>query len=222
MDTRLSSVVLRVAAAAERAGRSADSVRVVAVTKDASDAALLAIYDAGARDFGENRSEHLAARAGLLPDDIRWHFIGRLQGNKVKTVRPIVHLLHSLDRSALAAYWSEDAKTVPPALVQVNVSGEPQKAGVAPVDTARLVGEATHAGIEVRGLMTVPPVVSDAEGSRRHFVALRDLRDRLQGEFPTLRELSMGMSDDYEVAVEEGATILRVGRAIFPPSPEKG
>lgn len=222
MDTRLSAVVLRVAAAAKRAGRAAGSVRVVAVTKDASDAALLAVYEAGGRDFGENRADHLVARASLLPEDIRWHFIGRLQGNKVKTVRPVVHLLHSLDRPALAAYWTDGAKTVPPALVQVNVSGEPQKAGVAPGDAARLVEEAIGAGIDVRGLMTIPPVVSDAEGSRPHFAALRELRDRLQGEFPTLRELSMGMTDDYEVAVEEGATILRVGRAIFRASPEEG
>ncbi len=222
MDTRLNSVVLRVAAAAERAGRAADSVRIVAVTKDASDAALLTVYAAGARDFGENRADSLAGRAGRLPGDIRWHFIGRLQGNKVKVVRPIVHLLHSLDRSALAAYWSEDAATVPAALVQVNVSGEPQKAGVASADTARLVAEALRAGIDVRGLMTVPPIVDDPADSRRHFAALRNLRDRLQGEFPTLRELSMGMTDDYEVAVEEGATILRVGRAIFRASPEEG
>lgn len=222
MDTGLSVVRHRVAAAAVRGGRAVESVVLVAVSKEASDGAVLAAYEAGVRDFGENRADDLADRVGRAPEDIRWHFVGRLQGNKVRRVRPLVHLLHSLDRSALTTYWAQGAGGPPPALVQVNVSGEPQKAGVPPGEAAPLIDAALGLGIEVRGLMTIAPLAGSAEEARPHFAALRELRDRLHREFPTVTELSMGMTDDYEVAVEEGATILRVGRAIFRASPEEG
>ena len=222
MDTGLSSVRLRVAAAAARSGRSPASVVVVAVSKSASDGAVLAAHEAGVRDFGENRAHDLTDRVPRLPGDIRWHFVGRLQTNKVPRVRPVVHLLHSLDRLELASSWVRGGGVSPPALVQVNVSGEPQKAGIFPGDAAPLIDAALGMGIDVRGLMTIPPLATSGEAARPHFAALRELRDRLRGEFPTLTELSMGMTDDFEVAVEEGATILRVGRAIFRVSPEEG
>lgn len=218
----LNSVRERIAAAAERAGRDPAAVRLVVVTKDAPDAAVRHVHEAGERDFGENRAASLAERAAALPTDIRWHLIGRLQGNKVRRVRPLVHLLHSLDRTDLAGYWAAPGLPAPPVLVEVNVSGEPQKAGVSPEEAPELVAAAADRGLVVVGLMTVAPAAADPEAVRPHFAALRRLRDRLAADHPGLIELSMGMSDDFEVAIEEGATILRVGRAIFSSYPEEG
>jgi pyridoxal phosphate enzyme (YggS family) len=213
--TGLSAVRAAVAAAAERVGRDPASITIVGVSKYASDAAVLAAYDEGLRDFGENRADDFVARAALLPSDVRWHFVGRLQGNKVRRVRPITHLLHSLDREDLARYWIKGPGRPPPALVEVNVGGEPQKGGVASPQAGRLVESAVRLGVEVRGLMTVPPPGEVAESSRPYFAALRRLRDEIAAAHPSVCELSMGMTDDYPVAVEEGATVLRVGRAIF-------
>jgi len=203
--------------AAARAGRDPAGITLVAVSKTATDDQVLDAYRSGHRDFGENRAGDLVERAARLPDDIRWHFVGRLQGNKVRRVRPIVHLLHSLDRADLAGYWVKGPGMPPPVLVQVNVAGEAQKAGVEPEEAADLVDEAAGLGLDVRGLMTMPPAVSDPEEARPYFRHLAALRDRLALRRPGLVELSMGMTDDFEVAVEEGATLLRVGRAIFGP-----
>lgn len=221
MDTGLSAVRGRIAAAAGRVGRDPAEVTLVGVCKGVPDAAVRAVYDAGLRDFGENRAAALVERAPMLPEDIRWHFIGRLQGNKVRRVCHLVHLLHSLDRVDLARYWAREA-TPPPVLVEVNVAGEAAKAGVASGEAEALVAAATDVGLEVRGLMTMAPLATDPEAARPHFAALRHLRDRIVLRHPTVTELSMGMTDDFEVAVEEGATILRVGRAIFRSSPKEG
>lgn len=218
----LREVWQRVDAAAARSGRHPDTIRLVAVSKGQSDTAIVAAFEQGVRDFGENRAPDLSARIGRTPADIRWHFVGRLQGNKVNRVRPLVHLLHSLDRTELAEYWARGSSPAPPALIEVNTSGEPEKAGVVPGEVPGLIAVALRLGIEVRGLMTMAPRGASGELARPSFAALGELRDRLQPEFPGLTELSMGMSDDYEVAVEEGATILRVGRAIFQSSPEEG
>ncbi len=212
----------RVAAAAARAGRDPAGITIVAVSKEASRPALEAVYAAGVRDFGENRASGLIDHAAWVPDDARWHFIGRLQGNKVRLVLPLVRLLHSLDRLELAAYWAGPGLPAPPVLVQVNVAADPAKAGSGIAEAPTLVAAAEAAGLVVRGLMTIAPAADDPEAGRPHFAALRSLRDRLQVAHPTLIELSMGMSDDFEVAVEEGATILRVGRAIFRSYPEEG
>lgn len=220
MVAGLTAVRSRVAAAAERSGRRPAEVTLVVVGKDAAPDDLRAAYAAGVRDFGENRADQLVGRVAVMPQDVRWHFIGRLQRNKVARVRPVVWLLHSLDRLRLVERWCADGPP-PPALVQVDVSGEPQKAGVVPSEVAGLVAAALTAGIEVRGLMTMAPFDRDPETARPHFAALRLLRERLLPDFSGLTELSMGMSGDFEVAVEEGATILRVGRAIFRPSPEE-
>jgi pyridoxal phosphate enzyme (YggS family) len=218
---RLTEVRERIAAAARRAGRDPSEITLVAVSKTADDAAVLDAYRAGQRDFGENRAGELAERAPRLPSDIRWHFIGRLQRNKARRVRPVTHLLHSLDRPRLVDAWAKGAGSPPPALVQVNVAGEEQKAGVTVDEAADLVDAATRMGIEVRGLMTMPPVVDDPETARPWFEALADLGARLRRDRPHLTELSMGMTDDFEVAVESGATLLRIGRAIFGPFPER-
>jgi len=211
----LSEILDRIAAAAARAGRDPADIALVAVTKTASPAAIRAAYDTGHRDFGENREVGLAAGSVLLPPDARWHMIGRLQGNKVRKVRPIVTLLHSLDRPELAGYWAKGPGLPPPVLVQVNIGGDPNKAGVAPDGAAELVEVAAGLGLDVVGLMTVPPLARSPEDARPMFRAMAVLRDQLAGDHPGLTGLSMGMTDDFEVAVEEGATILRVGRAIF-------
>jgi uncharacterized pyridoxal phosphate-containing UPF0001 family protein len=135
-------------------------------------------------------------------------------------VRRDAALLHSMDRTGLAERWA--GESVPPVLVQVNVASEPQKAGVDPLQAPALVERCHELGIEVRGLMTVPPRVDRAADAARWFSALRDLRDQIAVNHPGVTELSMGMTDDFEVAVAEGATILRVGRAIFDPFDDKG
>lgn len=217
MASGLTTVRSVVAAAAERSGRDPGSVTLVAVSKEASDDAVLAAHAAGVDDFGENRADALADRSVTLPDTIRWHFIGRLQTNKVRRVRPVVSLLHSLDRPSLAEQWLKGAGAPPPVLVQVNVSGESNKAGVEPGEAHGFVDSAVALGLDVRGLMTMAPLHPDPEASRPHFAVLRRLRDEIRERHPSVRGLSMGMSGDYEVAVEEGATLLRVGRAIFGP-----
>jgi len=217
---RLSQVRERIAAAAARAGRSPTEVTLVAVSKTADTDGLRAAYEAGQRDFGENRAARLVEVSALLPAEARWHLVGRLQGNKVPRVRPVVSLLHSLDRPELAGYWVKGPGLPPPVLVQVNVSGEGAKGGVAPGEAEALVAFASELGIEVRGLMTIPPLPGRPEDSRPYFRSLAALRARLAARWPGLTELSMGMTEDFEVAVEEGATLLRVGRAIFGPSPE--
>jgi pyridoxal phosphate enzyme (YggS family) len=218
----LSEVQERTAAAAARAGRSCAGITVVAVSKTAGPGMLRAAHEVGHRDFGENRAAVFAERAAALPGDVRWHFIGRLQGNKVRQVRPVAHLLHSLDRADLAGYWVKGPGLPPPVLVQVNVAGEPGKAGVLPQEAEGLVAVAAGLGLEVRGLMTIPPVSGRPEDSRPYFRDLAVLGERLARRWPGLTELSMGMTDDFEVAVEEGATLLRVGRAIFGPFPDNG
>ena len=219
---RLSEVRERIAAAATRAGRAPEDVKLVAVSKTAGPGALRAAYDAGQRDFGENRASRLVEMAGLLPGDVRWHFLGRLQGNKVGRVRPVIHLLHSLDRAELAGYWMKGPGFPPPVLIQVNVAAEAAKGGVPPGEAESLVEAAAGLGLEVRGLMTIPPLPGGPEDSRPHFRELAALGARLARRWPGLIELSMGMTEDFEVAVEEGATLLRVGRAIFGPFPESG
>jgi pyridoxal phosphate enzyme (YggS family) len=217
---RLTEVRAGIRVACERSGRDPASVVLVAVSKTADDAGIMAAYREGQRDFGENRAGELAERAPRLPADIRWHFIGRLQGNKVRRVRPVTHLLHSLDRPELVSYWAKGAGAPPPVLVEVNIAGEAQKAGVEPEEAADLVGEASAMGLDVRGLMTMAPLVDDPEEVRPVFRELAELRAGLARRWAALTELSMGMTDDFEVAVEEGATILRIGRAIFGPFAE--
>jgi hypothetical protein len=221
MATGLTAVRQRIAAAAGRAGRDPAEIVLVGVSKYATAGDVRAAFDEGLHDFGENRAQELADRAALLPT-ARWHFVGRLQGNKVRLVRPITHLLHSLDRVGLAEHWVKGPGSPPPVLVQVNLAGERQKGGFAPEDANALVSAAEQLGLEVVGLMTVPPAADDPDDSRPWFRRLREMRDLIRGEHPAVNELSMGMSDDFEVAVEEGATVLRVGRAIFDPFHDKG
>lgn len=215
-------VMERVGDAASRVGRSPDDVVVVAVSKERSVDEIMAVYDEGHRDFGENRANELATKAAALPGDIRWHFVGALQTNKARVVRPLATLLHSMDRESLALAWLKGRDLPPPVLVQVNVGGEEQKSGVDPGAALDLVRRAVELGLTVKGLMTVPPIALDPEESRPHFRRLATLGREVSALWPEAGELSMGMTDDFEVAIEEGASIIRVGRAIFETTKDPG
>jgi hypothetical protein len=209
------NVVTRMTVAAERVGRDPSSITLVAVSKAKSVADIEAIYGLGHRDFGENRAQEMAEKAARLPEDIRWHFVGGLQTNKARLIRPITHLLHSMDRPSLAGAWAKGSGLAPPVLLQVNTGHELQKSGVAPDDARSTLSEVLSLGLDVRGLMAIPPLTEDPEAQRPHFAMLRKLRSELAAEHPGIIELSMGMTDDFEIAIEEGSSIIRVGRAIF-------
>jgi pyridoxal phosphate enzyme (YggS family) len=205
----------RVAEAASASGRDPASVRVVTVSKGRSIEEIMQLHRAGVRDFGENRAQELAHKAPLAPDDIRWHFIGPLQSNKVRIVRPVASMLHSLDRVELATAWMKGQGNPPPVLLEVNVAMEPQKHGVAPADVMATLERLSALDVPVHGLMAIPPLVDRPEAARPFFARLRQLRDLAALRWPSVSELSMGMSDDFEVAITEGATLIRIGRAIF-------
>ena len=207
---RLAAVRERVADAAGRAGRPADAVRLVVVTKGVPPPVVQAAIDAGATDLGENRAQELLAKAPELTGRPAWHFIGRLQRNKVAALAPLISLWQSVDRLELGRTIAGRAPGAA-VLAEVNVADDPAKAGVAPAEAPALVDGLREAGLAVEGLMTIPAAGRDP---RPAFAALTALADRLG-----LGEVSMGMSDDFEAAVEEGATIVRVGRAIFGPRP---
>jgi hypothetical protein len=211
----LESVRTRIAAAANRAGRSADDVTLVIVSKGQSVETINALYEQGERDFGENRAQELTAKVDHLPGDIRWHFVGPLQSNKVRMVRPIVTLLHSLDRPELGQAWIKGPGLSPPALLQVNVGREPQKHGVDPEDVVRIFGDLISIGVDLTGLMAIPPAADNAEATRSDFAEMHRLATLVATAHAGRTSLSMGMTDDFEVAIEEGATFVRVGRAIF-------
>jgi PLP dependent protein len=211
----LGTVRNRIRAASARCGRSGEEVTLVVVTKGQSVEAIRALYERGERDFGENRAQELAVKVDRLPPDVRWHFVGPLQSNKVRIVRPNVTLLHSLDRRELGPAWIKGPGLAPPALLQVNIGGEPQKHGVDPTEVVRVFGELIAIGVDLVGLMAIPPLAAGAEASRPFFREMRKLGAQLRDVDPGASALSMGMTDDFEVAIEEGATLVRVGRAIF-------
>lgn len=215
-------VMDRVAEAAGRAGRSPEDVIVVAVSKTMSPSDIIAVYEQGHRDFGENRAGELAGKTPELPDDIKWHFVGHLQSNKARTLRGVTHLLHSMDRKSLGKAWMKGPGLPPPVLAQVNVGDESQKSGVDAAEVSDAIRWMVEMGLDVRGLMAIPPMPAHPEDSRKYFRMLREIRDRAEEEHPAVVELSMGMTDDFEVAIEEGASIIRVGRAIFGPRKPTG
>ena len=212
---KLDEVRARIADAADRSGRRLDDVTLVAVSKGQPIAAIRAAYDAGHRDFGESRAQEFVAKAVELPSDINWHFIGPLQRNKVRLVRPSVVLIHSMDRRKLAAAWLKGPGQAPPALLQINVGREPQKAGVDPDRAYEELGAIVALGVDIVGLMAIPPHLSNPDAVRPYFAELVALADRLRSADVPLPVLSMGMTEDYETAIEEGSTMIRVGRAIF-------
>lgn len=205
----------RIRAACEQAGRVRDSVELIAVTKGHDPGEIRRLYDQGQRDFGENRAQELRDKTDELPGDIRWHFIGPLQSNKVRIVRPAVVALHSMDRSSLATAWLKGPGDPPPVYLQVNIGSEEQKSGVDPGEVAAFCDRLVDLGHTVLGLMAIPPLSDDPEDARPYFRELRRLRDEIVLAHPSVTGLSMGMTDDFEVAISEGATSIRVGRAIF-------
>jgi hypothetical protein len=214
----------RIRDAAQRAGRDAEEVTLVAVSKGSAAEQVLRAAAAGQRDFGENRADEAAAKAAEVGrragSAVRWHFVGRLQRNKVKKIAGVVDVVHSVDRVSLAQEIGARAGHPVDVLVEVNVSGEASKGGVAPDDVEPLVEQiAAVEGVRVTGLMTMAPRVALPADARPYFRRLAKLRDELDRRFPGvgIRDLSMGMSQDYEIAVEEGATLVRVGTAIFGP-----
>ncbi len=220
---RLELVQQRLAAASVRASVPSEVITLIAVTKTWSSEIAAHAVRAGAMDLGENRVQEAAAkRTGVPP--ARWHLIGPLQSNKARLALETFDMVHTVDRPRiagrlerlLAEHWPDRRL---PVLLEINVGQEPQKAGVLPEDAEALARLTLgHPHLELRGLMCIPPFSRSAEDSRPHFANLRTLRDDLQQRLGTsLPELSMGMSHDFEVAVEEGATMVRVGTAIFGP-----
>jgi PLP dependent protein len=217
----LEQVRVRIRAAAEACGRAASDVKLVAVSKTHPAAKIREAYAAGQRDFGENYVQELLKKAEELRDltELRWHLIGHLQRNKARHVVGLVAMLHTVDTPELAlelakrtAGFSDRRLEV---LVEVRIAGEQQKHGVDPAELGSLL-DAIDAlpALSLRGLMCVPPLTEDAAAARQHFDALRQLRDQ-HGGVTRLPELSMGMTQDLEHAVAAGATLVRVGTAIF-------
>ena len=208
----LAAVRARMSSAAQRAGRDPETVRLIAATKTKPAALVRAAIDAGATDIGENYVQEASAKRAEVGDGARWHLIGHLQRNKAARAVEVFDCVQTVDSAALGAALSRHAaaqgRTLR-VLIEVRLGGEATKNGVEPDELPALVEALRLPSLLVDGLMTVPPP-GDPESARRHFRTLREWRDRLG-----LRELSMGMSDDFEVAIEEGATMVRVGRAIF-------
>ena len=212
----------RMEAACVRAGRSGGDVTLVAVTKYAELDWVRALVGLGVTDLGESRPQQLVSRAGLLPPDVRWHLIGHLQRNKVESILPAVDRIHSVDSVRLIEAINTGARKLglrPRLMLEVNVSGEPSKDGFDPADLLSAWPAICHLeSIAVGGLMTMAPLGDHVEAARPVFRALRELRDRLvdaSGGASLLPDLSMGMSGDFEIGIEEGATLVRVGSGLF-------
>lgn len=223
LERNLQEVRRRIAEAAARSGRTAQAVTLVAVTKTVDAGLARTLCELGVRDIGENRVQEARAKAVQLADcPIRWHMIGHLQTNKARPAVRLFSLIHSVDNPRLAQALQRRAQQDGlelPVLIEVNTSGEASKFGVPPEEAAELAAAVDACErLQLRGLMTMAPIVEQAGEARPCFRRLRELRDHLNGSLPlrrALTELSMGMSQDYEVAVEEGATMVRIGSALF-------
>lgn len=217
---RVEQVRARIAAACARCGRSVEDVKLVAVSKTHPPEAVEAVAACGIMVFGENKVQEAKAKIPLCPSHLSWHLVGHLQTNKVKPAVELFDMIHSVDSARLLEAIDracDAAGRRMKVLLEVNVSGESSKFGVKPEDVPALVRAAGPLPrIELLGLMTMPPFAEEVEKARPHFRALRALRDRCQQELGVpLPELSMGMTNDFEVAIEEGSTMVRVGTAIF-------
>ena len=216
----LETVRAVIAESERRSGRLAGSVELIAVSKTHPPEIVRQAVDAGQLLFGENRVQEAKAKIPDLPAKLRWHLIGHLQTNKIRQALPLFEVIHGVDSVELLHEIQRIAGDLglhPRVLLQLNVAGESSKYGFSPQRLLSEVEQISRADrVQIEGLMTIPPLAPNAEDSRRYFVQLRQLRDRLETEFRfPLPHLSMGMSGDYGVAVEEGATYVRVGTAIF-------
>ncbi len=216
------NVLKNVHNACERAGRKTDDVTLIAVSKTKPVEMLQEIYDCGCRDFGENKVQEIMDKYEKLPNDIRWHMIGHLQTNKVKYIVDKVYMIHSVDSIKLAKEISKEAvkkNVAVKVLLEVNVAKEETKFGLLTEEVLDFYKEVIDLpGLKVCGLMTIAPYVENSEENRQHFVKLKQLMVDIESEKTdniSVGELSMGMTGDYEVAVEEGATLVRVGTGIF-------
>lgn len=216
----LEQVRAKISEAATKSNRSPDEIALIAVSKTHEAEKVRAAFDAGQEIFGESKVQEARAKIPLLPSALRWHFIGRLQKNKVRYALPLFELFQSVDSLALAGNMNriaEEEGLHVRVLLEVNVAGEGSKIGFTADQLQAEFERINSLGrITVEGLMTIPPFAEEAEASRKYFVALRELREKMQEQFQVrLPQLSMGMSQDYAVAIEEGATMVRVGTAIF-------
>jgi len=216
----------RIWRAAERANRSPQEVLLVGATKTVGIDRIREAMEAGVQVFGENRVQEAAPKIAQIGNDVEWHFIGHLQRNKVKDAFRLFQMVESVDSLPLALEMEKRGALLGrrmKVLIEVNLGGEETKSGASPeevLELARRMADMPHLSLE--GLMSIPPFFSDPEGSRPYFRALRRLRDEvLSADIPgiSMRELSMGMTSDFEVAIEEGATIVRIGTALFGPRP---
>ncbi len=218
----LKQVEANIADACRRAGRGREEVTLIAVSKTKPVSMLSEIYDCGVRDFGENKVQELCEKRELLPGDIRWHMIGHLQRNKVKYIIRDAALIHSVDTYRLAEEINIQAKKVKrivPVLIEVNIAGEASKFGIPAEEAMQLTEEIARLdSIRIQGLMTIAPYVENPEDNRQYFRKIRELSVDIAKENidnVSMGVLSMGMTGDYMVAIEEGATIVRVGTGIF-------
>jgi pyridoxal phosphate enzyme (YggS family) len=218
--TNLERVRQQIAQAATKAGRAVDEIELVAISKTHGADKVHAAFDAGQTLFGESRVQEARVKIPEVTSAVRWHFVGHLQKNKIRHALPLFEVIHSVDSLALAQEMNriaEEEGLHPRVLLEVNVAGEGSKFGFAP-GTLREQMETLLAlpRLSIEGLMTIPPLAEESEASRKFFVKLRELRGALEKEFNMkLPHLSMGMTNDFSIAVEEGATLLRVGTAIF-------
>lgn len=218
----LKQVEENISKACERAGRRREEVTLIAVSKTKPVSMLSEIYNCGIRDFGENKVQEICEKKDLLPSDIRWHMIGHLQRNKVKYIVKDTALIHSVDSYRLAEEINIQAKKIGrivPILIEVNIAGEASKFGIAGEETMQLAEEIAHLdNLRIKGLMTIAPYVKDPEENRVYFKKIRELSVDIAKENidnVSMDILSMGMTGDYMTAIEEGATIVRVGTGIF-------
>lgn len=218
LQQRINTIEETIREACERVGRNRDEVTVIAVTKQVSEERTQNVLDQGIIHLGENRPEGLLAKQHKIPQGAVWHFIGNVQSRKVKEIIDRVDYVHSLDRLSLAKEIQKRAVEPVDCFVQVNVSGEDSKSGVSPAETQRFIESLSgYDKIRVVGLMTMAPLTEDQETIRSVFKELRELRDQLAAvkmQHAPVTKLSMGMSNDYRIAIEEGATHVRIGTAL--------
>lgn len=223
LESNLNSVREKIEKAAAKVGRNPSEINLVAVTKRFQPERIVEALEIGINTFGENYAQEFRDKYKILEEltdkKINWHFIGRIQKNKVKYIVGKADLIHSLDSLSVAQEIDKRAKRLGikvPVLIEVDTGGEESKGGVSSSKLEEFLGELDELpALDVQGLMTMPPYFDDKERARPYFIKLREIRNSLITKFPGLRELSMGMSGDFEIAIEEGATIVRVGTAIF-------
>jgi hypothetical protein len=204
----------------EKSGRDLNSIKLVAVSKNFPSDNIKTLYEEGHRDFGENKAQELREKYEDLKNlDIVWHFIGRIQTNKIKYIVPIAEYIHSVWRMKEIEEIQKKAEEInktQKVLLEINISGEQSKAGLIPSEVEAFLQDATSfKNIKIIGLMTMAPYTEKVDVIRNVFRSLRELRDNLNKKYPSIKELSMGMTNDYKIAIEEGATLLRIGTRIF-------